>query len=36
MTFEAFIYYFGAWAFAIGCAWAVFAAVDLIEGGNKK
>ena len=31
-----FIYYFGAWAFAITIARAVLAAVDLIEGGLKK
>ena len=35
MTFETFIYYFGAWAFAIGCARAVFAAIDFIEGVKK-
>lgn len=31
-----FIYYFGAWAFAITIARAVFAAVDFIERGPKK
>ena len=31
-----FIYYLGAWTFAIAIARAVFAAVDLIEGGPKK
>ena len=30
-----FIYYFGAWAFAIGCAWATLAAVNFIENGGK-
>lgn len=33
---ESFIYYFGAWAFAVSCACAVLAAVDIIENGGKK
>lgn len=31
-----FIYYFGAWAFAISVARAVLAAVNLIERGPNK
>lgn len=31
----AFIYYFGAVAFSATCARAVFALVDVIEGGKK-
>lgn len=36
MTFEMFIYYFGAFAFAGGLAWTVFAAVDRIERRPRK
>lgn len=32
---EAFIYQLGAWVFAIGCAGALFALVDIIEGVRK-
>ena len=32
---ETFIYQLGAWAFAIGCASAVFAIVGIIEGVHK-
>lgn len=32
---EAFIYQLGAWVFAIGCACALFAIVDTIEGVRK-
>lgn len=31
MTFEMFIYYFGAFVFAGSLAWATLAAVDRIE-----
>lgn len=31
---ETFVYHFGAWVFAISCARAVLAVVDLIEGGK--
>jgi hypothetical protein len=30
-----FIYYFGAWAFAIMSARSVFALIDIIEGARK-
>ena len=36
MSFETFIYYIGAWVFAISIAWGVLAAVDLIENGGIK
>lgn len=30
-----FIYYFGAWAFAITCARSLFSLIDIIEGVKK-
>jgi hypothetical protein len=32
---ESFIYYFGAWTFAIGCARGLFVIIDIIEGAKK-
>ena len=36
MTFETFVYYFGAWSLAVNVALATLTVVNFIENGGKK